>query len=401
LNTDGATCSQLEQRFNENLVDDNYYEKIVSVRAARIFVYAIATFVLVTSATLMVTLKTSTSLHSATDQGVTEGPSFFFPSTGFGGYSKTGKVREIGASWKVPEILSSSKPGVASTWIGAQTSVNNDFIQIGVNEFAFKSGAPAYQLFWSDTAEKFHPHNLGDVHAGELINVSMTKNATGWRLRVRNQSKSLSVSKQVNYAASVSFTMAEWIQENPAPAMVSARDTPYPNIDNVTFQKLKVNGRSPRLQRSDGQVLIASSGAIRVPTLVLHDSFTFLAPKGAARQYLIDARRLDAGVSIFDAAEVRWSTTSTKERRQDVLALIDILKKNVGVFESQTWPKATRAPLSKLDTLTTSEISEFQAWSRTTMSLDAPDYTKFMAALPEHDDLVDQIRASLDLPPLE
>jgi hypothetical protein len=392
---------QLEQYFSENFRDRIWYGKITDVRAARILVYAMIVFVLVTSATLTVVSRPFASFHSGTAHVLTEGPSFFFPSTGFGGYSLTGKVREIGASWKVPEILSSSKPGVASTWIGAQTSTNNDFIQIGVNEFAFKSGAPAYQLFWSDTAENFHPQNLGDVHAGELIEVSMTKDSTGWRLQAHNPSKSLLVSKQINYAASVSFTVAEWIQENPAPAMVSARDTPYPNIDNVTFQKLKVNSRSPRLHRSDGQVLIASSGAIRVPTLVRHDSFTFLAPKGAARQYLTDARRLDAGVSIFDAAEVRWSTTSTKDRRQDVLALIKILKKNVGVFESQSWPKATRAPLSKLDTLTTSQISEFQAWSRTAMSLDGQDYTKFMAELPEHDQLVDQIRASLDLPPLE
>jgi hypothetical protein len=392
---------QLHECFGEFLLDRNSYEKIISVKVARTIVYAATILVLVVSAALTLPSRPSTSSRSATEADLTEGPTFFFPSTGFGGYSLMGKVREVGASWKVPEILSSSKAGVASTWIGAQTSLNNDFIQIGVNEFAFKSGAPAYQLFWSDTAEGFHPHNLGHVHAGELIDVSMTKDSSGWHLQVRNESKSLSISRQINYAANVSFTVAEWIQENPAPALVSSRDTPYPNIDNVTFQKLKVNGRSPRLHRSDGQVLIASSGAIRVPTLVRHDSFTFLAPKGAARQYLTDARRLDAGVSIFGAAEVRWSTTSTKDRRQNVLALINILKKNVGVFESQTWPKATREPLSKLDTLTTREIAELQAWSRTSMSLEGPDYTKFMADLPEHDQLVDQIRASLDLPPLE
>jgi hypothetical protein len=301
----------------------------------------------------------------------------------------------------VPRILANSKPGVAATWIGAQTTYSNDFIQVGVNEFSYKFGAPNYQLFWSDTAENFHPHLLGTVHAGELIEASMTQNATGWLLRLLNKSESLSVEKQVNYSAGVSFSVGEWIQENPAPAEVTSHDAPYPNIANPVFQKLEINGRAPTLRRSNGQVLIASSGAIRVPTLVLHDSFTFKAPKGAALQYLTDARRLDAGVSVFDAAQVSWKTTSIRSRRDDVLTLVRVLKSNVGVFKSQSWPRATGGSIAKLDALTTEQVSEFQAWSKTDMKLTASSYSKFLSSIPEHDVLVDKIRASLNLPPLE
>jgi len=327
-------------------------------------------------------------------------PAFFFPSTGFGGYSINGKVDTISAEWRVPRILPKSRPGVAATWIGAQTSVNDAFIQIGVNEFANTVGSQ-YLLFWSDTAENFHPQPLGAAHAGELIFFSMTDNSSGWLLQLHNQSKSLSVTREIRYGRGVSFTVSEWIQENPAPGEVTPVDAPYPNISNATFEKLKVNGQTPRLQRRNGQVLIASSGAIRVPTLVTNDSFTFHTPRGAARQYLEDARRLDAGVSLFDSKQVRWSTIPLAQRRGDVRALIDVLRVNIKTFETQSWPKKTQTTLSKLDALTTQQISEFEAWSHTAMRLSGKDFVEFSANIPLHDRLVDEIRASLDLPPLE
>jgi hypothetical protein len=330
-----------------------------------------------------------------------DSPVFFFPATGFGGYSTTGTVHTISAEWRVPAILPKSRPGVAATWIGAQTSFNDTFIQIGVNEFANGNNvAPQYQLFWSDTAKNFHPQLLGVAVAGELLSFSMTDNSSGWLLQLHNRSKSLSVKREIHYAKGVVFTVSEWIQENPAPGAITPVDAPYPDVANVVFQKLRVNDKAPRLRRSDGQVLIASTGAIRVPSPVTHDSFTFHAPHGSARQYLEDARRLDAGVSSFDAKQVRWSTVTQTHRRRDVTALIDILRSNVKIFKSQSWPKKTRKPLSELDELTGKQIAMFEAWSHTPMSLDGKDFLQFTDTIPLHDRYVDEIRASLDLPPL-
>jgi hypothetical protein len=332
---------------------------------------------------------------------ISDSPVFFFPATGFGGYSVDGPVHAISAEWRVPAILPKSRPGVAATWIGAQTSFDDTFIQIGVNEFAVgRHFAPQYQLFWSDTAKNFHPQPLGVAVAGELLFFSMTHNSSGWLLQLHNESKSLSVKREIHYAKGVDFTVSEWIQENPAPGAITAVDAPYPDVANVTFQRMKVNDKPPRLQRSDGQVLIASSGAIRVPSPVTRDSFTFHAPRGSARQYLEDARRLDAGVSSFDAKQVRWSTVSRTRRRGDVEALISVLRTNLKVFKSQSWPTKTRKPLSKLDALTSQQISLFEAWSHTKMSLEGKDFLKFDGTISLHDRYVDEIRASLDLPPL-
>jgi hypothetical protein len=88
------------------------------------------------------------------------------------------------------------------------------------------------------------------------------------------------------------------------------------------------------------------------------------------------------------------------QRRRDVTALIRVLRVNVKVFKTQTWPKKSQKPLSELDALTSTQISLFEAWSHTSMSLDGVDFLKFTASIPLHDRYVDQIRTSLNLPPL-
>jgi Peptidase A4 family len=364
-----------------------------------------AVSVLVVVFTLTATIALGSTLfstrHMPQQRDAVESPAFFFPETGFGGYSWTGNVKEISARWRVPRMLANSHAGIAATWIGAQTQSNNDFIQIGINEYGLRGGLGIYEAFWSDTAKSFHPQPLGPVSEGERLYFSMTKDSKGWVVRLHNESKSLSEKKQIDYAAGVTFTTAEWIQENPAPSLVTSRDSPYPNIANVTFERVKVNEETPRLGLSDGQVLIASSGAIRVPTAFRDDSFTFRAPTGAARQYLEDAKRLDKDASSFDAEFVTWRTTSTRQRLLDVTQLIDSLQKNITTFETQTWPKPTAELLSQLDQLTRQQVVEFQLWSATSMPANGREYLKFMASVPRHDVLVDKIRASLDLPPLK
>src|SRR5579863_1766322 len=62
------------------------------------------------------------------------------PFTGFGGYNWFGTVTDLGAQWRVPTISSTSSPGYASTWIGVQNGVNNQFVQVGVTENDFGEG---------------------------------------------------------------------------------------------------------------------------------------------------------------------------------------------------------------------------------------------------------------------
>src|SRR5580700_6971360 len=204
------------------------------------------------------------------------------PITGFGGYNWYGKVSNISAQWRVPAISSSSKAGYASTWIGVQNEVNNQFVQIGVTENYYGDGPVQYQAFWSDLAEGFSPQNFGDVSPGDLVSVSMVRSNRGWALDFVDKSRHLKGKRFVKLSQSVPFTQGEWIQEDPSPSTNTAQDLPYPHISNVAFQGLRVNGVAPKLNTSDGQVLIASDGTIRVPSAFRHDSFSLTAPTGAA-----------------------------------------------------------------------------------------------------------------------
>jgi hypothetical protein len=326
-------------------------------------------------------------------------PQYVFPITGFGGYGWSGKVDEVTAEWRVPKISSASNAGAAASWIGAQNSQDTDFIQIGVNELALKNGLNEYLAFWSDVHVQFHPQYLGAVHPGEMLYASMKQGRGGWTISLHNGSNSFSAKRTISYGAGLSFTRAEWLQEDVAPGALTSKDVPYPVMTNVTFRHLQVNGEVPRLKLTDAVVLIASTGEIRVPTAVHDDSFTFRSPSGAQRQYLEDARYLDVGASEFQVEYASWQTTSTKARIVDVKNMISTLESNTKIFDMQTWPKPTRAPLAKLVRVTKLEIIDLQKWSKAGLGV-GPAFSAYASTLPLHTKLVDMVRASLGLPPL-
>jgi hypothetical protein len=326
-------------------------------------------------------------------------PQYVFPITGFGGYGWSGRVNEVTAEWRVPKISSASNTGAAATWIGAQNSQDTDFIQIGVNELALKDGLNEYLAFWSDVHVQFHPQYLGAVHPGEMLYALMKQGKGGWTISLHNGSNSFSAKRTISYGAGLSFTRAEWLQEDVAPGALTSKDVPYPVMTNVKFRHLQVNGEVPRLKLTDAVVLIASTGEIRVPTAVHDDSFTFRSPSGAQRQYLEDARYLDVGASEFQVEYASWQSTSTKARIVDVRNMISTLESNTKIFAMQTWPKPTRVPIAKLVKVTKTEIVDLQKWSTAGLGI-GPAFSAYASTLPLHTKLVDMVRASLGLPPL-
>lgn len=327
-------------------------------------------------------------------------PKFATPITGFGGYTWTGDVKQISAKWRVPAISSDSPAGSASTWIGAQGAKTNQFVQIGVVENRLNSHLTIYEAFWSDAAIGFSPQIFGSVHAGDLVSASMKRNKKGWSIQVVDHSRTLNQATEISFRAGSTFTHAEWIQEDPTQGNIVASDVPYPDIANARFQRLRVNHEAPQLGLKDGRVLIASNGSIRVPTSVHRDSFTFDSPSGAALQYLLDVTTTDVSSTTFSAQFARWSSATSQERSQDTTVFIDSLKAIEAVFEAQSWPKATRADMSKLVKNTKHQVANLEVWATSGLKRSGSAYTKFFAGVTKHHHLVDEVRASLGLPPL-
>jgi Peptidase A4 family len=321
------------------------------------------------------------------------------PITGFGGYNWFGKVSDISAQWRVPTISSTSKAGYASTWIGVQNEVNNQFVQIGVTENDYGDGPAQYLAFWSDLAEGFSPQNFGDVSPGDLVSVSMVRSNRGWALDFVDKSRHLKGKRFVKLSQSVPFTQGEWIQEDPSPSTNTAQDLPYPHISDVAFQRLQVNGDAPKLTMSDAQVLIASGGTIRVPTAYHDDSFSLVAPTGAAGQYLGDEQSLDAALSEFNLQLATWNSASASEEEAVASSLSNALKSDVTSLSSQTWPASSSAAVRRLIQSDRTQLNDLKSWAHDDYDTRGPAFTRFQQQFNRSSNLVDDLRLSLGLPP--
>ena len=321
-----------------------------------------------------------------------------YPLTGFGGYQSFGAVTQVSAQWVVPSFVSQRVLGQAATWVGAQNS-GNKFIQLGVIVDCPAWAETSYVVFWSDAAKGYFPQFVGRIFPGDQVSASMVQNKRGWYLKFRDPSIKFSYAKEVKYAKDVSFTDAEWLQEDPAPANISAQDVPYPDITNVKFTKLKVDHRTPELTLDDGQTLSANGGAIRVPTPVRHDSFTFVRPKGVAEQYLVDARKVDFAENKFNAQLARWKSFSKQARSRYVKKLLVAFRAGAKAFRTQTWPPPTRRDVSYLVTSLDHDATNLKAWVRSGYKNVGSGLTTFEDGYIEGDRLMNTVRALLNLPP--
>ena len=308
-------------------------------------------------------------------------------------------VGQISASWRVPTVLASSRPGYASTWIGVQNeTTGSPFIQLGTIENKIGPGKTSYEAFWSDVTVGFRPQFFAAVDPGELVAAQMVRSATGWTLRMDVGKRNKPTTKIVSYAVGKSFTQAEWLQEDPAPSSVTAVDEPYPQLSRVVFSNLKVNEKQPHLTRSDGVTLTAQGGTYLVPTAVSNDSFSLVAPTGQAKTYLVLAGRLDHAASVYDVQLAKWNTLTEPARRAAAHDLALAFGANAAQFTSHSWPQKSRHLVALLVQQLRQLVADIHQWSAAGLSLSGPAYQK-LSGDEDVTPVADRLRNSLGLPP--
>ncbi|MGB8197088.1 MAG: hypothetical protein WCF25_08805 [Acidimicrobiales bacterium] len=322
------------------------------------------------------------------------------PFTGFGGYNWTGNVTTISTEFVVPTIADDSSFGAAATWIGVQNDVNNQFVQVGVEENDFGDGPNQYQAFWSDLTVGFAPQTFGEVYPGDKISLSMSRSSRGWELNFVDLSRKLRGKKFVAMSRRVPFTQGEWIQEDPSPSTNTAQDVAYPKMSEVSFEDLKVNGAIPALDLGDAQVLIASSGAIGVPSPIVDDAFTLSPPAGPALRYLGDEQSLDAALNQFDVQLSSWSKASPSKESSVAATLSSAFASNARSLASQRWPASSRGPVDQLLQSDRRQLSDIKSWERDDFNTQGLAFTQFQQDLNQSIRLVNELRATLELPPL-
>ena len=210
---------------------------------------------------------------SAVSAATTSAPSYSAASDG--GYLWwSSKVFEVSAEWRVPAISPTSPPGVAATWIGAQSrSDESPFVQVGTVEQSVGPATETYSGFWSDAALGFHSQMLGELAAGDIVRATMVRRGAVWLVTLQDLTSKTTTTHSATWGKGAVFTQAEWLQESPAGAT-------YTDAAAPRFAEVNVNNKDPRPSLANAEALVASNGSTWVPTRFAHDGFSLVSPPG-------------------------------------------------------------------------------------------------------------------------
>lgn len=170
------------------------------------------------------------------------------PFGAYAGYVWRGRVMSVGGSWTVPRIVSPSRSGLATTWLGAQASGDSGaFIQIGVAELheatRVQTNDDRYWAFWSDSTRQFRLQFLFRVKPDDALSASLILAHERWELSIMDHTSGFKAQFYTTEDARPLFDEAQWTQEDARAA--SGERYPYPSLSRVDFRRLAVNSAAP------------------------------------------------------------------------------------------------------------------------------------------------------------
>jgi hypothetical protein len=203
------------------------------------------------SALLSVVAAAALLTGCGTDAAPVMHPSTDTPGGRFAGYyEKAYAVTSVQATWTVPQLAITSRPGRAGTWVGALAPGPANaapFIQIGTNEEREHSrygNSDHYYVFWSDTAHHFHPVGLFGVVPGDRVRASLQHDGGHWILRAYDLDSRIHRQVRTAEETSARFNEGQWYQEDITETR-SGRAYPYPTLTPTRFRGLRINGGRP------------------------------------------------------------------------------------------------------------------------------------------------------------
>jgi hypothetical protein len=311
-----------------------------------------------------------------------------------GGYSWwSSKVFEVSAEWRVPAISPTSPPGVAATWVGAQSrSDDGPFVQVGTVERSLGPGTATYTGVWSDAALGFHAQVLGELAAGDLVRATMVRRGAVWLVTLQDLASKTTTTHSATCGKGAVFTQAEWLQESPEGAT-------YPDVAAPRFAEVKADDKGPRLSLANAEALLASNGSNWVPTRFAHDGFSLVNPTGYAKQYLADAAPLDQGQSAFEEAVQSWGPAPPDARAPFVKAFLRLSEAFAATLDRQHWPSRTRTAVAELVRADDLVQEDLESWAKSGYSVTNPHYAQLQRDQAAVHDAAQSLRALLGLPP--
>jgi hypothetical protein len=284
------------------------------------------------------------------------------------GYVWRGRVRSVGASWSVPAVHPGAQLGEAATWIGAQASrpyaapardlsnparaalrwsrlaQRGPFIQVGTIECRGVSPAgrayDLYDAFWTDATHHFRPIGVFAVKPGDQIAARLSLARRRWTVEIVDATLGKHARLSTADEANASFSLAEWLQENPESPPFGTDEYLYPRLSTVEMRKLAVNDTTPRSADLESQWMSEDGGYLG-PSALTDDTFTLepasLSPAG--ERFLAIVSRADAALESHAS-----QPASTASRSRVVLSL----RAMIGALEGSKWPPRAQDVIRRL-----------------------------------------------------
>lgn len=188
---------------------------------------------------------------------------FGWSSNNWSGYAITrnrGTINSVAGEWIVPTVKSTKRTSYSSAWVGIDGFNNTSLIQAGTGH-DYYNGSAHYYAWWEilPAMETRIPHRVGpgDRMRVEIRNLSGSR----WSIRVMNLTRNWTFRTVRTYSGP--RTSAEWIVEAP---QVNGRNSVLADYGRTAFNLCRVNGRYPRLMKSNGGVMTQNNVQVSTPS---------------------------------------------------------------------------------------------------------------------------------------
>lgn len=179
----------------------------------------------------------------------------------------------VAGVWRVPRATQHTKGQAeySSTWIGigggcvdARCTVGDStLIQTGTEQDVSRSGRASYGAWWEIIPGPAIAIPKLKVRPGDRMRANIrevVKASSLWRITLRNVTRGKTFRRTVPYTST--HTTAEWIQETPLIIGTDAGLASLPDLSRRRFDKARVNGANPHLERSQRILLATGSGTV-------------------------------------------------------------------------------------------------------------------------------------------
>jgi Peptidase A4 family len=191
------------------------------------------------------------------------------------GYLWCCSVKDVSASWVVPQLVHPAQEGAEAVWIGAQTQDGGFFLQVGTNEYVSEVTSQ-YQAFWSDGPLNGSPQNMGTLSPGDQVRARLDRSQRGWVITFTDATQGWTHTKRILYEARDANALAEWIEEDPVAVDPHGSTLFHMAVTHGTrVSDLLVNGQPPVFGSTQPETFVDGSGTTFAPTELVHDGFGF------------------------------------------------------------------------------------------------------------------------------